>query len=92
MAGAKKSSRKGMLLSEEAQLEKDKKTKVTFRVENPNQISYSDTDILFCSSVLGGQVYCQIRGNERIMNKFAENKINEVVLTVVKVTGEAIYG
>ena len=90
MAGAKMSSRKGMLLSEEAQAKKDKETKETFRVENPNNIQYSDTSILFCSSILGGQVYSPCRGNERIINKFNDAGINEIVLTVLKNTGEAI--
>ena len=90
MAGAKTAARKGMKLSEKAQAKKDKKTTVVFRVENPLQIPCSETSILFCSSVLGTLVYCECRGNERIMSKFKDAGINEVVLTVIKKTGEAI--
>lgn len=88
MAGAKTAARKGMKLSEKAQAKKDKKTTVVFRVENPLQIPCSETSILFCSSVLGNVVYAPCRGNERILNKFADSGVKDVVLTIIKVTGQ----
>jgi hypothetical protein len=95
MAGAKKASRKGMKLSEEAQAKKDKKTKVTFVVENPLRVEYNETSIIFCSLLLDGTritsvVYCEVRGSDRILNLASEYNAKSIVLEVIKNTGTCI--
>jgi|GEM_PF-6604968 len=80
-------ARKGMISKKK---QEETKKGVIFRLENPDNIEYNDTSILYCSSVLGNLVYCPCRGNEFIISKFEEYKIKEVILIVLKNTGDAI--
>lgn len=67
--------------------EQKEEKKEVFRVENPLGIEYDERSMLMCDSALGKMLYTPIRGNARVLRKFREAKIKDIVLTITKNTG-----
>lgn len=89
---AKTAQRKGMI-SKQQKEEKEKET--TIQIKNPKNLKYKEKSILFCTLFLGGSkhgevVYCQYRGDNRVMRIANEYKSKDVILEIIKVVGECI--